>query len=120
MLARHDRARAAIADLEEPRHGVVLVGDGPHRTRPRPLPLALTSIDPAVVLELAGETRSRRTACSLSFANTTGKGLPSGFEDVERPGLGAFARRVVDSVSGRGLRRASRFLEELAAFERGE
>jgi hypothetical protein len=37
---------------------------------------------------------------------------------VERPDLGPWARRLVDAVSGRGLRRAAGHLTELAAFER--
>jgi hypothetical protein len=37
---------------------------------------------------------------------------------VERPGLGPRARRIVDALSGRGLRVAAGHLEELARFER--
>lgn len=39
---------------------------------------------------------------------------------VERPGMSAFARSLVDNLSGYRLRRASRFLDELAAFENDE
>lgn len=37
---------------------------------------------------------------------------------VERPGLGPWTRRVVDAVSGRGLRVVAEHLDELARFER--
>jgi hypothetical protein len=36
---------------------------------------------------------------------------------VERPGLGAGARRVIDAVSGRGLRAAAERLAEVGRFE---
>jgi hypothetical protein len=36
---------------------------------------------------------------------------------VERPGLGAGARRVIDAVSGRGLRQAAERLAEVGRFE---
>lgn len=39
---------------------------------------------------------------------------------VERPGLGPRARRIVDALSGHGLRSASVHLAELARFEREE
>ncbi|MBI5431789.1 MAG: hypothetical protein HZA52_03045 [Planctomycetes bacterium] len=39
---------------------------------------------------------------------------------VERPEHSPFARRVIDSLSGRGLRTASEHLAELAKFERDE
>lgn len=39
---------------------------------------------------------------------------------VERPTLGPRARRVLDAVSGRGLRAAASHLDELAAFTRDE
>lgn len=39
---------------------------------------------------------------------------------VERPGIGPRARRVIDNLSGYRLRRATRFLDDLAAFERDE
>lgn len=39
---------------------------------------------------------------------------------VERPDLGPWARRLVDHLSGRSLRRAARFLGELREFERDE
>lgn len=40
--------------------------------------------------------------------------------NVERPGLGPRARRIVDAVSGRSLRAVTAHLAELAAFQRDE
>lgn len=40
--------------------------------------------------------------------------------NVERPGLGPRARRIVDAVSGHSLRSAAGHLAELAAFQRDE
>ena len=39
---------------------------------------------------------------------------------VERPGLGPRARRIVDALSGRSLRAATRHLADLSRFERDE
>ncbi len=39
---------------------------------------------------------------------------------VERPGLGPWARRIMDAVSGKSLRTAARHLAELSKFEREE
>jgi hypothetical protein len=40
--------------------------------------------------------------------------------NVERPGRGPRAQRIVDALSGRGLRSAASHLAELASFERDE
>ena len=40
--------------------------------------------------------------------------------NVERPGRGPRAQRIVDALSGRGLRTAAAHLAELASFERDE
>jgi hypothetical protein len=57
-------------------------------------------------------------AANLAFGLVVlGVGLALSRRYVERPDLGPVARRVMDAVSGRGLRRASGHLAELAAFQ---
>lgn len=85
------------------------------------LPVALVLFEALSGVEALGKVGLPYLVANLLFGLVVlalGQALSRRY--VERPGLGPWARRVVDAVSGRGLRAATEHLAELARFEREE
>jgi hypothetical protein len=85
------------------------------------LPAALVLLELASGVDFLARVNLAWLVANLAVgAAVLAAGLALARRHVERPGLGPRARRIVDAMSGRALRRASAHLAELAAFERDE
>jgi hypothetical protein len=85
------------------------------------LPAALVLLEVMSGVDLLARVNLRWLVGNLAFgAVVVVAGQVWSWRNVERPGRGPRAQRIVDALSGRGLRSAASHLAELAKFERDE
>ena len=83
------------------------------------LPAALVLFEALTGFPALGRADAAWLVANLAFGVVVlAVGQAASRKYVERAGLTPWARRVVDALSGRGLRRAAGELDELARFER--